>query len=138
NDQTSDNDCGSNDECFNEEERAYHQIQLRLRENLKQKSNDSSDQSSLNNTEDVDNDNILIKQKKLKEEAKMALALIHPMAKMQVEIERRETKKKKSPIFDIIGIHNHSEKSFTQRMLEDMNIGQLQVIVNDLHCQIES
>ncbi len=23
-------------------------------------------------------------------------------------------------------------------MLEDMNIGQLQVIVNDLHCQIES
>ncbi|CAF0804987.1 unnamed protein product [Didymodactylos carnosus] len=138
NEPTSDNDCGPDSEIINGHERKYHQIQSRLRKNLKQKVNDNSDQSSVNDTENVDNDNILTKQKRLKEEAKMALALIHPMAKMQVEIERRKREKKKSPIFDIIGIHNYDEKSFTPHMLEDMNIGQLQVIVNDLHCQIEN
>jgi len=37
-----------------------------------------------------------------------------------------------------IGINTNGDKPLTLRMLEDMNIGQLQVIVNDLHCQIES
>jgi hypothetical protein len=80
------------------------------------------------------------------------------MARMQVQIERRALKKKKSPLYDIvcwilekkreifdwnfsfwfkIGINTNGDKPLTLRMLEDMNIGQLQVIVNDLHCQIE-
>ena len=37
-----------------------------------------------------------------------------------------------------IGVNTNGDKPLTNRMLEDMNIGQLQVIVNDLHCQIES
>lgn len=36
-----------------------------------------------------------------------------------------------------IGINTNGDKPLTLRMLEDMNIGQLQVIVNDLHSQIE-
>jgi hypothetical protein len=77
------------------------------------------------------------------------------MARMQVQIERRALKKKKSPLYDIvsriqkfftfislfdllkIGINTNGDKPLTLRILEDMNIGQLQVIVNDLHCQIE-
>ena len=92
----------------------------------------------------------------LKEEAKVALVLGAKMARMQVQIERRALKKKKSPLYDIvrimnlflfdltmfslvqIGINTNGDKPLTVRMLEDMNIGQLQVIVNDLHCQIES
>jgi len=90
-----------------------------------------------------------------KEEAKVALLLGAKMARMQVQIERRALKKKKSPLYDIvcriekffisifffclskIGINTNGDKPLTLRMLEDMNIGQLQVIVNDLHCQIE-
>lgn len=45
-------------------------------------------------------------------------------------------------LFDIylfkIGINANGDKPLSRRLLEDMNIGQLQVIVNDLHCQIES
>ena len=37
-----------------------------------------------------------------------------------------------------IGINANDDKPLTLRTLEDMNIGQLQVIVNDLHSQIES
>lgn len=37
-----------------------------------------------------------------------------------------------------IGINANGDKPLSRRLLEDMNIGQLQVIVNDLHCQIES
>jgi len=36
-----------------------------------------------------------------------------------------------------IGINTNGDRPLSVRVLEDMNIGQLQVIVNDLHCQIE-
>ncbi|CAF0974932.1 unnamed protein product [Adineta ricciae] len=86
----------------------------------------------------ANNEDILTKQQRLKEEAKVALVLGAKMARMQVQIERRALKKKKSPLYDIIGINTNGDKPLTVRMLEDMNIGQLQVIVNDLHCQIET
>ncbi|CAF3673965.1 unnamed protein product [Rotaria sordida] len=86
-----------------------------------------------NNDEDI-----LTKQQRLKEEARVALVLGAKMARMQVQIERRALKKKKSPLYDIIGINTNDDKPLTVRMLEDMNIGQLQVLVNDLHCQIEA
>ncbi|CAF4018629.1 unnamed protein product, partial [Rotaria magnacalcarata] len=96
------------------------------------KSDDTKASTLTNNGEDI-----LAKQQKLKEEAKVALVLGAKMARMQVQIERRALKKKKSPLYDIIGINTNGDKPLTLRMLEDMNIGQLQVIVNDLHCQIE-
>ncbi|CAF0907547.1 unnamed protein product [Adineta steineri] len=89
--------------------------------------------ATANNDEDI-----LTKQQRLKEEAKVALVLGAKMARMQVQIERRVLKKKKSPLYDIIGINTNGDKPLSLRMLEDMNIGQLQIIVNDLHCQIES
>jgi len=42
----------------------------------------------------------------LKEEAKVALALGAKMARMQVQIERRNLRKKKSPLFDIVRLFN--------------------------------
>ncbi|CAF1547733.1 unnamed protein product [Adineta steineri] len=89
--------------------------------------------ATANNDEDI-----LTKQQRLKEEAKVALVLGAKMARMQVQIERRVLKKKKSPLYDIIGINTNGDKPLSLRILEDMNIGQLQIIVNDLHCQIES
>ncbi|CAF0890043.1 unnamed protein product [Adineta ricciae] len=96
----------------------------------------SDESNSLSTT--TNNEDILAKQQRLKEEAKVALVLGAKMARMQVQIERRALKKKKSPLYDIIGINTNGDKPLTVRMLEDMNIGQLQVIVNDLHCQIET
>ncbi|CAF3215851.1 unnamed protein product [Rotaria sp. Silwood2] len=102
-----------------------------------QSKNLKSDEINSSTIENYDED-ILAKQQRLKEEAKVALVLGAKMARMQVQIERRALKKKKSPLYDIIGINTNGDKPLTLRMLEDMNIGQLQVIVNDLHCQIEA
>ena len=42
----------------------------------------------------------LTRQKKLQAEAKMALAMAKPMAKMQVEVEKQN--RKKSPVADLV------------------------------------
>ncbi|CAF4565441.1 unnamed protein product, partial [Rotaria socialis] len=99
--------------------------------------NSKSDDMNASMVTTNNGEDILAKQQRLKEEAKVALVLGAKMARMQVQIERRALKKKKSPLYDIIGINTNGDKPLTLRMLEDMNIGQLQVIVNDLHCQIE-
>lgn len=44
----------------------------------------------------------LTRQKKLQAEAKMALAMAKPMAKMQVEVEKQN--RKKSPVADLVRI----------------------------------
>lgn len=123
-----------------------------MKNRLKPSKSDELNSSSMT----ANDEDILAKQQRLKEEAKVALVLGAKMARMQVQIERRALKKKKSPLYDIvsiiylflldstmfslmqIGINTNGDKPLTVRMLEDMNIGQLQVIVNDLHCQIES
>ena len=43
----------------------------------------------------------LSRQKKLQAEAKLALAMAKPMAKMQVEVEKQN--RKKSPVADLVG-----------------------------------
>ena len=83
----------------------------------------------------------------------MAFAFGAKMARMQVELERRMLAKKNTSLYDIvcindelrsvsmrlfqIGLHTHSNRELTVGMLEDLDIGQLQVIVNDLFYQIE-
>ncbi|NXP93068.1 SCHI1 protein, partial [Passerina amoena] len=64
-----------------------------------------------------------------------------PMAKMQVEVEKQN--RKKSPVADLLPHMPHISECLMKRSLKptdlrDMTIGQLQVIVNDLHSQIES
>lgn len=44
----------------------------------------------------------LTRQKKLQAEAKMALAMAKPMAKMQVEVEKQN--RKKSPVADLVSV----------------------------------
>ncbi|CAF2823117.1 unnamed protein product [Rotaria sp. Silwood2] len=84
------------------------------------------------------NEDILKKQKILKEEAKVALVLGAKMARMQVEIEREVLEKKRSSLYDIIGLNANIDNSLSIDLLKEMNIGQLQAIINDLYCRIET
>uniref|UniRef100_A0A8C4WY62 Schwannomin interacting protein 1 C-terminal domain-containing protein n=3 Tax=Eptatretus burgeri TaxID=7764 RepID=A0A8C4WY62_EPTBU len=81
------------------------------------------------------------RQRKLQAEARLALAMARPMARMQVEVERQN--RKKSPVADLLPNLQHISENLMKHSLkpadlEDMTIGQLQVIVNDLHSQIEN
>ncbi|XP_066957072.1 uncharacterized protein Schip1 isoform X4 [Macrobrachium rosenbergii] len=84
------------------------------------------------------------RQAQLQAEARMALAQAKEMARMQMEIEKQS--KNKSPISEIvresfnkIGVpFPDSKRRISRQILTDMNVAQLQVIVNDLHTQIES
>ncbi|KAJ8977714.1 hypothetical protein NQ317_007262 [Molorchus minor] len=84
------------------------------------------------------------RQARLQTEARMALAQAKEMARMQMQIERQ--KQKKSPITEMVrhslekvGIPFPEEKRrLSRQILTEMNVAQLQVIVNDLHTQIET
>lgn len=53
----------------------------------------------------------LTRQKKLQAEAKMALAMAKPMAKMQVEVEKQN--RKKSPVADLVSSAGwHAKRAF--------------------------
>ncbi|KAG8199522.1 hypothetical protein JTE90_009367 [Oedothorax gibbosus] len=82
-------------------------------------------------------EDLLTRHTRLQAEAREALAQAKDMARMQMEIERQ--KKKKSPIADIVGLPFPDGKNLlTYHALVAMNVAQLQVIVNDLHSQIET
>jgi len=73
---------------------------------------------------------------KLQRETKNSLINAQKQAKAQIEQEQKA--KKPSPIADIVGLATYGLKRLDKRMLSHMNIGQLQVIVNDLCNQIEN
>lgn len=78
------------------------------------------------------------RQTQLQSEATLALAQASTMARMQLEVERQA--KKKSPVADMVGIPSLGggrRLRLTGGKLQEMNIAQLQVLVNDLHTQIE-
>ncbi|OWF49095.1 J domain-containing protein DDB_G0295729-like isoform X2 [Mizuhopecten yessoensis] len=77
------------------------------------------------------------KQARLQREAKIALAQASTMAHMQLEVEKQM--KKKSPVTDIVGLPLLGDRimSWGNKPLHEMNLAQLQVLVNDLHSQIE-
>ncbi|XP_076149347.1 schwannomin-interacting protein 1-like [Alosa pseudoharengus] len=82
-------------------------------------------------------------QRRLQEEARVALALARPMARMQVEVERHIQLHRRSPVADLLPHLPHISESLMKRTLRpgdmrDMSLGQLQVITNDLHSQIQS
>ncbi|XP_054624086.1 schwannomin-interacting protein 1 isoform X2 [Dunckerocampus dactyliophorus] len=82
-------------------------------------------------------------QRRLQEEARVALALARPMAKMQVEVERQIQLHRRSPVADLLPHLPHISEGLLKRNLRrgdmrDMSLGQLQVITNDLHSQIQS
>ncbi|KAI2667337.1 Schwannomin-interacting protein 1 [Labeo rohita] len=75
-------------------------------------------------------------QRRLQEEARVALALARPMARMQVEVERQIQLHRRSPVADLLPHLPHISESLMKRNLRpvdmrDMSLGQLQV---DLTC----
>lgn len=74
---------------------------------------------------------------RLQNEAQLALASVKHNVRQKFEAERK-AHKKPSPIADIVGLPTYGLKRLKRDRLLEMNIGQLQVIVNDLCNQIES
>ncbi|GFN73908.1 schwannomin-interacting protein 1 [Plakobranchus ocellatus] len=86
----------------------------------------------------VDMQRFASRQTQLQSEATLALAQASTMARMQLEVEKQN--KKKSPIADMVGIPtlgNGRRLRLSRAKLNEMSLGQLQVLVNDLHSQIE-
>ncbi|XP_076435890.1 uncharacterized protein LOC143275575 [Babylonia areolata] len=79
------------------------------------------------------------RQYRLQQEARVALAQASIMARMQMEMEKQN--KKKSPVADFVGVpelEDGRRLKIPGQLLQEMNFAQLQVLVNDLHTQIES
>ncbi|KAB0798424.1 hypothetical protein PPYR_09417 [Photinus pyralis] len=95
-------------------------------------------------TEHMTETDFFTRQARLQTEARMALAQAKEMARMQMEIERQ--RQIKSPITEMVrhslekvGIPFPEERRrLSRQILTEMNVAQLQVIVNDLHTQIET
>uniref|UniRef100_A0A8C4R4H9 Schwannomin interacting protein 1 n=1 Tax=Eptatretus burgeri TaxID=7764 RepID=A0A8C4R4H9_EPTBU len=101
----------------------------------KQSSSYSERDSPDGDIESPDDVDFLSCKQRLQADARMALALAQPMARMQVQLERQY----RSPLAALLP---HLSASLAKRGvrptdLQDMSLGQLQVIVNDLHSQIE-
>ncbi|XP_061192982.1 uveal autoantigen with coiled-coil domains and ankyrin repeats-like isoform X2 [Saccostrea echinata] len=81
----------------------------------------------------------LVQQAKLQQEVKIALVQAGTMAHMQLEVEKQI--KKKSPSADSVKVsflESIHQSRVGKQDLFVMNLGQLQVLVNDLHTQIEN
>lgn len=82
-------------------------------------------------------DDLLSKHVKLQSETKEALLNVPANVRFQLQ-SQEVVKKKASPIADIVGLKTYGQERLTRGHIVDMNIGQLQVIANDLFNQIES
>lgn len=71
----------------------------------------------------------LSRQKKLQAEAKLALAMAKPMAKMQVEVEKQN--RKKSPVADLVRVLS-SVVCFTDDLQQSASESRTAVIVERL------
>nr|XP_036853787.1 schwannomin-interacting protein 1 isoform X2 [Manis javanica] len=135
------NDSSSDKDSDADDSKTETSLDTPLSPMSKQSSSYSDRDTTEEESESLDDMDFLTRQKKLQAEAKMALAMAKPMAKMQVEVEKQN--RKKSPVADLLPHMPHISECLMKRSLKptdlrDMTIGQLQVIVNDLHSQIES
>ncbi|XP_066115143.1 schwannomin-interacting protein 1 isoform X1 [Saccopteryx bilineata] len=135
------NDSGSDKDSDADDSKTETSLDTPLSPMSKQSSSYSDRDTTEEESESLDDMDFLTRQKKLQAEAKMALAMAKPMARMQVEVEKQN--RKKSPVADLLPHMPHISECLMKRSLKpadlrDMTVGQLQVIVNDLHSQIES
>ncbi|XP_040284098.1 schwannomin-interacting protein 1 isoform X6 [Bufo bufo] len=131
------NDSGSDKDSDADDSKTETSLDTPLSPMSKQSSSYSDRDTTEEESESFEDMDFISRQKKLQAEAKMALAMVKPMAKMQVEVEKQN--RKKSPVADLLPHMPHlMKRSLKPTDLRDMTIGQLQVIVNDLHSQIES
>lgn len=134
------NDSGSDKDSDADDSRTETSLDTPLSPMSKQSSSYSDRDTTEDDSESLDDSDFLSRQKKLQAEARLALAMAKPMAKMQVEVEKQN--RKKSPVADLLPHMPHISECLMKRSLKptdlrDMTLGQLQVIVNDLHSQIE-
>lgn len=135
------NDSGSDKDSDADDSKTETSLDTPMSPMSKQSSSYSDRDTTEEESESFEDMDFVTRQKKLQAEAKMALAMAKPMAKMQVEVEKQN--RKKSPVADLLPHMPHISECLMKRSLKpndlrDMTIGQLQVIVNDLHSQIES
>uniref|UniRef100_A0A3Q3X4C3 Schwannomin interacting protein 1 C-terminal domain-containing protein n=1 Tax=Mola mola TaxID=94237 RepID=A0A3Q3X4C3_MOLML len=135
------NDSGSDKDSDAEDSKTETSLDTPLSPMSKQSSSYSDRDTTEDDSESLEDMDFVSRQKKLQAEAKLALAMAKPMAKMQVEVEKQN--RKKSPVADLLPHMPHISECLMKRSLKptdlrDMTLGQLQVIVNDLHSQIES
>uniref|UniRef100_A0A8C8F981 Schwannomin interacting protein 1 C-terminal domain-containing protein n=1 Tax=Oncorhynchus tshawytscha TaxID=74940 RepID=A0A8C8F981_ONCTS len=135
------NDSGSDKDSDADDSKTETSLDTPLSPMSKQSSSYSDRDTTEEDSESLEDMDFLSRQKKLQAEAKLALAMAKPMAKMQVEVEKQN--RKKSPVADLLPHMPHISECLMKRSLKptdlrDMTLGQLQVIVNDLHSQIES
>ncbi|XP_038162275.1 schwannomin-interacting protein 1 isoform X3 [Cyprinodon tularosa] len=135
------NDSGSDKDSDADDSKTETSLDTPLSPMSKQSSSYSDRDTTEDDSESLEDMDFLSRQKKLQQEAKLALAMAKPMAKMQVEVEKQN--RKKSPVADLLPHMPHISECLMKRSLKptdlrDMTLGQLQVIVNDLHSQIES
>ncbi|XP_014678490.1 PREDICTED: schwannomin-interacting protein 1-like, partial [Priapulus caudatus] len=80
-----------------------------------------------------------VAQARLQAEARAALEQASHMARMQMEVERE--RRRRSPIADLVPLAAAAaggRRRLPRHALAALNVAQLQVIVNDLHGQIEA
>ncbi|KAI5626401.1 schwannomin-interacting protein 1, partial [Silurus asotus] len=135
------NDSGSDKDSDADDSKTETSLDTPLSPMSKQSSSYSDRDTTEDDSESLEDMDFLSRQKKLQAEAKLALAMAKPMAKMQVEVEKQN--RKKSPVADLLPHMPHISECLMKRSLKptdlrDMTLGQLQVIVNDLHSQIET
>ncbi|XP_026234944.1 schwannomin-interacting protein 1 isoform X2 [Anabas testudineus] len=135
------NDSGSDKDSDADDSKTETSLDTPLSPMSKQSSSYSDRDTTEDDSESLEDMDFLSRQKKLQAEARLALAMAKPMAKMQVEVEKQN--RKKSPVADLLPHMPHINECLMKRNLKptdlrDMTLGQLQVIVNDLHSQIES
>ncbi|CAM4558358.1 unnamed protein product [Leuciscus chuanchicus] len=134
------NDSGSDKDSDADDSKTETSLDTPLSPMSKQSSSYSDRDTTEDDCESLEDMDFLSRQKKLQAEAKLALAMAKPMAKMQVQVEKQN--RKKSPVADLLPHMPHISECLMKRSLKptdlrDMTLGQLQVIVNDLHSQIE-
>ncbi|KAK5929456.1 hypothetical protein CgunFtcFv8_010685 [Champsocephalus gunnari] len=135
------NDSGSDKDSDADDSKTETSLDTPLSPMSKQSSSYSDRDTTEEDSESLEDMDFVSRQKKLQAEAKLALAMAKPMAKMQVEVEKQN--RKKSPVADLLPHMPHISECLMKRSLKptdlrDMTLGQLQVIVNDLHSQIET
>uniref|UniRef100_A0A3P8RM40 Schwannomin interacting protein 1 n=1 Tax=Amphiprion percula TaxID=161767 RepID=A0A3P8RM40_AMPPE len=136
------NDSGSDKDSDADDSKTETSLDTPLSPMSKQSSSYSDRDTTEDDSESLEDMDFLSRQKKLQAEAKLALAMAKPMAKMQVEVEKQNRKSHQWPTWSLPHMPHISEclmkRSLKPTDLRDMTLGQLQVIVNDLHSQIES
>lgn len=132
-----------NDDCQNDKDSVTDLDEQIV--NISNKKPNISKKSQISNLpvfcikENASCDDLLSQHLKLQTETKEALANVHYSVQLNVDKYKEDyLYKNASPIADIVGLKTYGLERLTREHIVDMNIGQLQVIANDLCNQIEN